>query len=341
MYYINQNQKVGLVITKKTVDWLVHNTEVRVFNPITFTGYQRQINEKHCEKIVDFLRQDFFLPTAIICAVSEKYAEDKRLRVVDGQHRIHAFRILQNKFLARYNEIKDYEIPVIVMEEADENLEIDTFITINKTSKKVDTSLAFVLKNKINKYASSSDMSMPKAEYLSVELALRLNDESRNDIWSDKIIYEGNPKNTDQLISLNAFVKSTRSLINNLAKKNILSMNWSSPEDIDKCIDICDEIICAIWESLTIKWPQLFYGSLENRRIIQGAIGYSAINKVVNKILEEQHNFTLDSATQLIRRRLKSITCDADMWLPGGIFSQFTSESGYSFVASEIYKTIK
>ena len=37
-----------IIQTKKTVDWLVNNTSVNVFNPITFEGYQRSIDEKHC-----------------------------------------------------------------------------------------------------------------------------------------------------------------------------------------------------------------------------------------------------------------------------------------------------
>ena len=57
-----------LVFTSKTIDWLVNNTYVSVFNPITFVGYQRQIDESHCQKIVNYLKTESFLPTAIICA---------------------------------------------------------------------------------------------------------------------------------------------------------------------------------------------------------------------------------------------------------------------------------
>ena len=57
---ISQNKQLDLLQTKKTVDWLVNNTSVNVFNPINFTGYQRQIDNKHCSKIADYLKQDFF-----------------------------------------------------------------------------------------------------------------------------------------------------------------------------------------------------------------------------------------------------------------------------------------
>ena len=68
MININQKNDIKLYATKKTVEWLVNNTKVSLFDPVNFTGYQRKISDSHCEKIVEFLcENDFFLPTAIIC----------------------------------------------------------------------------------------------------------------------------------------------------------------------------------------------------------------------------------------------------------------------------------
>ena len=178
-------EKNRIIQTKKTVDWLVKNTRVNVFNPITFEGYQRSIDKKHCEKIVSYLQRDFFLPTSIICACKNSYTEEEKLYIVDGQHRVHAFQLLKEQNPERYNEIRDKELSVIVLEKVQEEVEIDTFITINKTSKKVDTSLAYVLKNKINYNRASKDISISKREYLSVELASILNnsEESLMNLW--------------------------------------------------------------------------------------------------------------------------------------------------------------
>ena len=148
---INQGTS-NIIQTRKTVDWLVNHTRVNVFNPMTFEGYQRSIDKKHCAKIVDYLSREFFLPTSIICASRKEYTEDAQLYIVDGQHRVEALRLLREEYPARYKQVKDYELSVIVLEKAEEEVEIDTFITINKTSKKVDTSLAYVLKNRIPSY---------------------------------------------------------------------------------------------------------------------------------------------------------------------------------------------
>lgn len=340
MVKIQQSGKMDLIQTKKTVDWLVNHTTVSVFNPIDFTGYQRQIDNRHCQKIVDYLiDKDFFLPTAITCATDDEFTESVELRIVDGQHRVNAFKMLREQNPIRYDQIHHLEVPVIVMAKVDKKLEIDTFVTINKTSKKVDTSLALVLKNKMNKFSDSSDLTIPKSEFIAVELAQTLNfREDMANLWFDKILFEGNPKNTSQLISLNAFVRSTRVLINQLAKKKIISLNWNCSEDIEKSKEICYDMILRLWSRIECKWPSLFHGELEKRRIIQGAIGYSAFNKVLVNLLGSKEWDSVDDFVDAFDNHLRMASYDSLIWMPGNQFSKFTSESGYSIVARELMR---
>lgn len=339
---ISQNKQLDLLQTKKTVDWLVNNTTVNVFNPINFTGYQRQIDNKHCMKIVDFLKKDFFMPTAIICATDEEYQEDGILRIVDGQHRVKAFEMIYREDPERYDQIKEYEIPVIVMAKVDQSTEIDTFITINKTSKKVDTSLALVLKNMINKYNTSEDLTMPKAEYISVELAWDLNyKEDSNNIWYDKILFEGSPKNTAQLISLNSFVKSTRVLLNRMSKKGLISLEWKDVNEITTCKEKCYKLIISIWSIIRNKWSDLFSSDLEKRRIIQGAIGYSSFNRVICGVLESRLFKDENDFINEFEERIKYIFIESDKWLPGNYYSKYSSESGYNIVARELLNAME
>lgn len=342
MINILQDKQLDLLQTKKTVDWLVNNTTVNVFNPIDFTGYQRQIDIKHCSKIIEYLKQDFFMPTAIICATDEEFREDGNLRIVDGQHRVKAFEMMREEKPERYEEIKRYEIPVIIMAKVDQNTEIDTFITINKTSKKVDTSLALVLKNKMNKYNTSEGLTMSKAEYLSVELAQKLNDTNdSNNVWYDKILFEGNPKNTTQLISLNAFVKSTRVLLNYMSKRGLISLDWNSRDEIEVCIGRCYKFVIQIWSILQNKWPDLFNSDLENRRIIQGAIGYTSLNKAIVELLGKLPYEDEDDFINKFEEQIKYMSVESNKWVPGGIYSKYSSGSGYNIVSRELLNAMK
>lgn len=341
-----QNNSSNLIQTKKTVQWLIENTDVSVFNPVEFTGYQRQIDAKHCAKIVKYLEQNFMLPTSIICASDEKFTEASRLRIVDGQHRVAAFRRLKEVNPGRYNEIKNYELSVIVMETVPQSTEIETFITINKTSKKVDTSLAYVLKNKLNYDKTDGEMTMPKSEYLAVELARKLNEYDPYSLWYNKIIFEGTPKNnTPQLISLNQFVRSTRVLLNTLAKQTSVSiMAWNSQEDIQQDVENAYEIISEIWETVYKQWPGVFRGDNDSRRILQGAIGYTAINKVITDLLKETceptHLMNMDQLKLKIQEWIYSMKVSELKWEPGGPYSGFSSEAGFRIVAKELRDSI-
>lgn len=326
-----KNKQISIIQTAKSIGWLVNRTYVNVFNPITFEGYQRQIDEKHSDGIVSYLETNTLLPTSIICAIDNEYTDDSILRIVDGQHRVHAFKSLKEKNPDRYQEIKDVLIPVIILENVELSTEIDTFITINKTSKKVDTSLALVLKNKIN--IDISDISVPKKDYLSVELAIRLNSSTSKSIWSDKILFEGNVKNTPQTISLNAFVKANRILISALVKKHYIYLDWKCVEDIDEILNYLERIENLIWDAVEQKWPLLFIDESSKNDIIQGAIGYTSITRYIAFCINNVDSFNEGDIYQWIF----SICVDTSEWLPGNRYSKYTSVSGYNYIANELY----
>jgi len=330
---------VKIVQTKKSVDWMTCHTSVNMFNPITFEGYQRSIDEKHCNRIVTYLKEKFFLPTSVICASREKFDEScDHLYIVDGQHRIEALKRLKDADPIRYKEIKNYELPVIVLEEAKEEVEIDTFITINKTSKKVDTSLAFVLKNRINYNRASMDISISKREYLAVELAMAMNTSS--ELWKDKILFEGQPKQTSQLISLNAFVVSMRSFLYSLQQHQIIPQDWRDHSELSGCIKELQHITDSIWLQVRDKWPELFYSNLEKRRIIQGSIGFSSINKfLVQKLKACSGNMSIKELIDYTGVWIQDIRLTSTVWLPSGSFSKYSSVSGYSIIAQQLLES--
>lgn len=344
MIHIKQNQECELIQVKKTVEWLVLNTIVSVFNPVDFKGYQRQINQKHCEKIVKYLERDFFLPTSIICASKGPYEESSQLTVVDGQHRIEAFKMMKDKNEDRFNEIKDYELSVVILEAATEIIEINTFITINKTSRKVDTSLAYVLKNKLNANSSSTSegLDMSRRDYLAVELAQRVNDSLYPlSTWRGMISFEGSPKNSQKLISLNSFVKSTRSLLYALEKKGVLDLHWNSEPEVIECLDNIELVFTEIWKSVNRRWETLSNGDLDERRILQGAIGYTAINRLLSRKLNELSGMVdMRAFIENCNRWINAISVSEEVWRNGGEFSNFSSETGYSVVTNVLYESM-
>ena len=330
----------NIVLTTRTIEWLTQNTEVCVFDPVSFKGYQRQIDEKHCEKIVSFLKSSSFLPSSVICACDE-YTDEGRLRIVDGQHRVHAFKMLKRDFPGRYSEICKTEIPVVVLVGVPLTTEIQTFITINKTSKKVDTSLAFVLKNKLSK--EGDDMVMPRAEYISVEVAQKLNDDESNTMWANRILYEGNIKKSNCYISLNAFVRATRILVNTLNQIGYISLAWDAEtkkEFVDETANRTCDLIRHIWYCVYLKWPEMEEASFEDRQILQGSIGYTAITRTLVKLIKEK-GIGAGYVEAFIKKTILSFNVPYEQWTKKGTFSKYSSESGYRLVSDTLIDSIK
>lgn len=333
MEYIEAKQEFQLHVTMKPIWWLVENTKVCVFDPVSFQGYQRQIDRKHCMRIVNYLLKNSFLPSAIICSDRET-GMDGKLWIVDGQHRVEAFKILQEEYTARFAEIAEVEIPVVIMVNVPIAKEIETFITINKTSKKVDTSLAYVLKNMIS--MDVGDMAMPKSEYISVEVARRLSLDGESKIWAGKILFEGHVKLAEEYISLNAFVRATRILINLMWKKGVISFDWHNKDDVDNATRIAKELIDSIWLRVQMRWPELFVSQDENRRIIQGSIGYTAITRSLVKLMRDQDVHDQESFMKVASEIIMSFKVGHEKWLSKGVYSRYSSESGYKLVSDEL-----
>lgn len=338
MKIINQKCNCKIIQDSKTVNWLVENTHVRTFNTLNFTGYQRKVNENHVLKIVDYLiKNDFYMPTSIICSSDKEVKEDTQLSIVDGQHRIEAFKRLKEIDEKKYQEIEDFELSVIILEKPSEELEVDTFITINKTSRKVDTSLAYILKNKINRRKKcSDDLTIAKKEFLAVELATDINID-KNTLWYNKILLEGNPTHSScETISLNSFVRSVRVFVSYLNKYNIIDLNWKNETELEEIKSNLKFIFLELWNVIQSKWPKLFNSN--NNNIIQGNIGVSSLNKYIIMQMKglESNSYSIEEFNSLVKKWIVNLNVDETPWLKGNEFSIFSSESGCNIIAKNL-----
>lgn len=322
-----------------TIDYLIQNTKVDVFDPETFTGYQREINKNHYKKIVKFIKEEndkdnFLFPTPIICS---KRDNEDRLFIVDGQHRIKAFKDIKENNPELFEAIKNYEILTVLLDKPSIKLEVETFITINKTSKKVDTSLALIAKTLHSEY-DEANLSARK-QYILVEVAKMMNQKKTSSFFKE-IAWEGTPRSTGKLISLNTFVVAYMPLINYLVSNNLLDI--SDLTNLNKYVNNVFEIIENIWNELSLKWPNLFY---ENKNtIIQGTIGSNAIVKFINLYLKslnpDKQPSNIKNLNNIISNAIYKITDNYQNWLPNGPYSNYSSGAGHSIIAKNLFNSI-
>jgi len=348
---IFKQEKHNFRITTRKISWLLDDNHVKIdyFNPMDLEngGYQRQKNDSHCENIANYIKKtmveknDFYLPSSIICSCRDEYSDDSLLYIVDGQHRIEALKKIKNEESDLYQKIKDYSLSLLILIKPTKEEEIQTFIDINKTSKKVDTSLATVLRNRLNKDKSttSDDLLIPKRQYLSVELAWRLCNENHSDdnLYFDKIVFEGDTKNSNQYITLNAYYNSIKSYLKYLHQYKIVSNDWNTKDELESRFNDLQTIEIKTWNIVKDTWPELFKN--DDCKILMGPIGFAAIHKVLNYFLQnscKDYNYNVTDYMDDIKKVFESINIPFGLWKKGGDFSLYTSGSGYTQVSQII-----
>ena len=335
---IELKQQIGckLIVTVKTVEWLVDHAHPNVFRfdaEGKIEGYQREINDDHVNKIIYYIKEKskqnlFYFPSNIICSKPyyKNNLNDGDLYIVDGQHRIRAFELIRYQDRSLFEKIRSFQLPVLILDGVDEDNEISTFITINKKNKKVDTSLALILQNKIRNIYT--DSSAAKVDYLAVWLAQELNEKDEW-IWRNQIAFEGSAKEKNRLLSLNAFVKATRRMIRCLEKIKLISLDFSDKHNLEEAQRITKKTYSLIWKSVSKKWDELFEDNQWLNTVIAGPIGVTSILKYIAVQLGDS---VVDESQleKLIVQNIARIDLPVDIWKKGGAFSKYTSESGYS-----------
>lgn len=167
---------IGLFCTKMTVSQLAQIGEVDFADPATGKkGYQRKPDEKRFFELAKFLttkdaktKGNAILPPAIIASYrgALEYKESKhgfceitvpegeKLWIIDGQHRFGGLMVAaglysskttgrkMDAFKAHHAKFQSFEVPVIIIESKDVDVEAYQFSVINSEAKKVDKYLA-------------------------------------------------------------------------------------------------------------------------------------------------------------------------------------------------------
>lgn len=215
-------------------------------------GYQRVPNDRHFQKIANYLENsDALLPTSIVLSARDtqlEYAGSKLtikappVWIVDGQHRIAGLRTaIEDRGLANWGEAS---IPVIILSGFEKFEEMAQFVELNDKQKRVETGLALQLMH---------DMALQKPEWrdrivaegnawkvVSIMLVNELN--KRNDSsWKNRIKIAGEKSNKGQFVttstsfatSLKPLVRGTFDAVRNAdTNYEILNTYWDCLRDL-------------------------------------------------------------------------------------------------------------
>ncbi len=149
-------------------------------------GYQRTLNERRVANIANNIKkgEGLLFPNSILInttKLSESIASSSecpktvkihfpisycRCRIIDGQHRLLGFSRLSEETQ------KTYFLPVIAVQEYDQNKEVMTFIDINSKQQRIDNNLILLLKSDFEWNHGSKEFK----EKIGVGIAFKLNE---------------------------------------------------------------------------------------------------------------------------------------------------------------------
>ncbi len=144
----NQHGKRFYLAAMKAKD-LVSRYKVDVWTPENDSGYQRVLSASRVKSFARFVMEKGISPLSILLNIRDvdkvRYENDHlilpddiTLWVVDGQHRLEGLK----EAIQTDASLKEFEIPVVIMQEREVYEEAKQFVIINRTQKGVRSDLA-------------------------------------------------------------------------------------------------------------------------------------------------------------------------------------------------------
>ena len=119
-------------------------------------------------------------------------------------------------------------------------------------------------------------------------------------------------------------------------KKGVISFDWRTKEDVAETTRTVTDLIDFIWNRVQIRWPELFISNDDDRRIIQGSIGYTAITRSMVKLMRDIDVRDRESFMKAACDIIMNFKVGYEKWVSKGIYSKYSSESGYKIVSDEL-----
>ena len=360
-YQQNGQKFLSLVLSLEVIDKI---SNVLVYGKVK-GGYQRAPNTLHLNKLKNYALSEstnFILPTSIILGCDSADIipnlkssngfetltldlEEKKFRVVDGQHRIYGLLAAAEK----NPQITNFLFPVIIIitDENRRSIELEVFTDINSKSKRINTDLA-----QLAKYDYQIKEHIIKEEdiweHIGVKTAFYLKELQNDNVWQHGIKFNIHSENSLGIIGITIFTQSIKPIIikylelNNYTNKN--NEIFTGEELIEYCKKASDEIgkfLDTVWNKIIrLKWNGAFKNDLvmgednelvkilySKNYLIQKGLGVKSLNPIIGKSVST-HGLN-NSAVEEIKKIIFESNVKIEDWRNGGAFAGFNSESGF------------
>lgn len=278
-------------------------------------GYQRVLPNSRVKAVTSYIQDGNAIPNSILIAFDNaKYdAASKQLHipagsdvgwVIDGQHRLAGAHEAARQFG------KDYELVVIGLLNADEDKQVEYFVTINREAKGVPTSLVLDLLKRLPR-RKPADVANERA----ADLARALRDDKLSPLYS-RIVIDSPSKGQ---ISLVNFVRKVNSLVHQQTGR-LRSYTFEQQKAI------LSNYFQAIKEVYRDEWRK-------DNLVFFRTVGFGALLNVFERIFNECTD-RYSSFTTADIKRLLDLVADFDFgqWVEYGSGNKAETDAAQDFL---------
>jgi DGQHR domain-containing protein len=272
-------------------------------------GYQRFPNQGRIEKLKKYIQvetQSPIFPTTLLVNArspvnfKSKSSDDdigeleidQKLYIIDGQHRIEAFKdMMQNESLrSKYGYM---ELPIVILSNFKYIEEVEHFFIINSKQKKIKTDLAQRIFLELGKDDINTKLVPDKDKWQMV--GVKVVDSLNNDpssIWYQQIILPDDASDVrrEKLVSQNSFTKSLKPFFTGSTKR------WDFPAEGDstgqEILKELTEVLESYWRMIKGIYPESF--TEKKKSILFKTVGVFSLHLILAEYMSKHPQIGLE-----------------------------------------------
>lgn len=325
-------------------------------------GYQRPLNPSNIEKIKKYILEETpnpLFPTSIVVnsrkplkfetsegSFGEIEVSDI-LYVIDGQHRIEAFKELMKEPKLR-GEYGNYEVPIVILSGFEYIQELEQFFIINSRQTRIKFDLAQRMYLEMMK-ADFSTKLVPESkrwQTLAAKAVDQIN-EGESKVWYGRIQLPDDSKDIakTRIITQNSFISSLKPFFS--GGKRVWNFNAIPEKKHHETLNQLTELITKFWDSVAEVYPQIINNP--RRYTLLKTVGVYSLHIFLADVIADTQVFNIDiiieNAKKKLTRAKESYGFTEVFWEVGARdendkrrkASGYSSSAGHNRIASALF----
>lgn len=282
-------------------------------------GYQRPLNQTNIEKIKNYILNETthpLFPTSVVVnsrtpikfkEIDGSYGEleiSNPLYVIDGQHRIEAFKELMKEPMLR-GKYGTYEIPIVVLSGFDYIRELEQFFVINSRQTRIKFDLAQRMYMEMMK-ADFSTKLVPESkrwQTLAGKAVDGLNEgSSATTVWYGSIQLPDDSKDIikTRIITQNSFISSLKPFFS--GGKRIWNFNSIPEKKHSETLEELTELLTKFWNMVGEVYPQII--NSPRRYTLLKTVGVYSLHIFLADVIADTQVFKIDAIVENAKKKL-------------------------------------